>query len=128
MTESTGGSGPTTKVLRSGISRRMLVSGLMGFSCGLPLLLTYGVLQAWMTDEGVDLTTIGIFTLVHLPYTIKFLWAPIFDRFTLPFLGRRRGWLLISQVLLMGAIIALGRSQPGIAPWTVAATALSTLR
>ncbi len=116
---------PAGKVLRAGFSRRMLVSGLMGFSCGLPLLLTYGVLQAWMKDEGIDLGTIGLFTLVHLPYTLKFLWAPVFDRFTLPFLGRRRGWLLVSQVLLMAAIYVLGRSQPGIAPWTVAAAALA---
>ncbi len=116
---------PPGKMLRAGFSRRMLVSGLMGFSCGLPLLLTFGVLQAWMDDEGVDLGTIGLFTLVHLPYTVKFLWAPIFDRFTLPFLGRRRGWMLVSQVLLMAAIFVLGQSEPGIAPWTVAAAALA---
>ena len=84
----------------------MLVSLLMGFSCGLPLLLTISVLQAWMKDVGVDIKVIGLFSLVGLPYTLKFLWAPVMDRFTLPLLGRRRGWLLIFQFLLMLAIAA----------------------
>ena len=77
---------------------------MMGFSCGLPLLLTISVLQAWMKEEGVDLTVIGLMALVGLPYTVKFLWAPLLDRYTLPFLGRRRGWLLIAQVALALAI------------------------
>ena len=93
-------------------SARMLVALLMGFSSGLPLLLTGSVLQAWMTDEGVDLGTIGLFALVGLPYTLKFLWAPLTDRFGVPLLGRRRGWLLAVQVLLMVAIAALGWTQP----------------
>ena len=71
-------------ILKEIFSRRMIVSLLMGFSCGLPLLLTISVLQAWMTEEGVDLTLIGMMTLVGLPYTLKFLWAPFLDRFTLP--------------------------------------------
>ena len=66
----------------------MIVSLIMGFSCGLPLLLTFSVLQAWMTEEEVDLSVIGLMTMVHLPYTLKFVWAPILDRYTLPFLGR----------------------------------------
>ena len=93
-------------------SRRMLVSFLMGFSGGLPLLLTWGVLQAWMTEKGVDLTWIGMISLVQIPYTWKFLWAPLLDRFVPPFLGRRRGWLLIAQVALMFAIMGLGYSDP----------------
>ena len=88
----------------------MLVSFIMGFACGLPLLLTITVLQAWMKESGVDLTVIGIMSLVGLPYTVKFLWAPFMDRFTLPFLGRRRGWLLISQIALLCSIILLGLS------------------
>ena len=72
-------------------SRRMLVALVMGFACGLPLLLTITVLQAWMKEAGVDLTVIGMMSLVGLPYTVKFLWAPLLDRFTFPFLGRRRG-------------------------------------
>jgi PAT family beta-lactamase induction signal transducer AmpG len=93
-------------------SRRMLVAFLMGFSGGLPLLLTLGVLQAWMKEGEVDLTWIGMITLVQIPYTWKFVWAPFLDRFIPPFLGRRRGWLLMSQVALMASIVGLGYSDP----------------
>ncbi|MBW1789476.1 MAG: AmpG family muropeptide MFS transporter, partial [Deltaproteobacteria bacterium] len=99
---------------------RMLVALLMGFSCGLPLLLTISVLQAWMKEEGVDLTVIGLMALVGLPYTIKFLWAPLLDRFTLPLLGRRRGWMLTAQLFLMLAIVGLGLTDPANHPWMVA--------
>ena len=92
----------------------------MGFSCGVPLLLTLSVLQAWMKEEGIDLSVIGLFTLVGLPYTLKFLWSPVMDRFTLPFLGRRRGWLLIIQVILVVAIAGLGLTSPKDNPWLVA--------
>jgi PAT family beta-lactamase induction signal transducer AmpG len=101
-------------------SGRMLVALLMGFACGLPLLLTISVLQAWMKEEGVDLTVIGMMALVGLPYTVKFLWAPFLDRFTLPFLGRRRGWLLIFQVALIFSISGLGLTDPANNPWMVA--------
>jgi len=101
----------------------MLVALLMGFSSGLPLLLTGSVLQAWMTDEGVDLGTIGLFALVGLPYTLKFVWAPLTDRFSVPLLGRRRGWLLGVQLLLMAAIAALGWTQPAENPLVVALVA-----
>ncbi|MBU2551832.1 MAG: AmpG family muropeptide MFS transporter [Proteobacteria bacterium] len=111
-------------IVRVLFSRRMLVSMLMGFSCGLPLLLTISVLQAWMKEEGVDLTVIGLMALVGLPYTLKFVWSPIMDRFTLPFLGRRRGWMLAAQVLLAASIAALGLNNPAANPWLVAATAL----
>jgi PAT family beta-lactamase induction signal transducer AmpG len=104
-------------------SARMLVALLMGFACGLPLLLTLTVLQAWMKEEGVDLTVIGLTALVGLPYTLKFLWAPFLDRFTLPFLGRRRGWLLVAQVFLIISIACLGLTDPGNTPWMVAFTA-----
>ena len=80
-----------SKILGVLFSSRMLIALAMGFASGLPLLLTLSVLQAWMTEEGVDLGTIGLFALVQLPYTLKFLWAPVMDRFSLPFLGRRRG-------------------------------------
>ena len=108
---------PTLKMI---FSPRMLVAFLMGFSCGLPLLLTMTLLQAWMKEEGVDLTVIGIMSLVGLPYTVKFLWAPFLDRYTLPFLGRRRGWLLIAQTALMLSIAGLGLSSPKSDPWLVA--------
>src|SRR5512135_3338072 len=95
-------------ILRVVFSGRMLVAFFMGFSSGLPLLLTMGVLQAWMKESGIDLTTIGLITLVQVPYTWKFLWAPFMDRFVPPFLGRRRGWLLITQTALVFAIAGLG--------------------
>lgn len=107
-------------MLKSIFSRRMLRTLLMGFSCGLPLLLTISVLQAWMKEEGVDLTVIGLMALVGLPYTVKFLWAPFLDRFTLPFLGRRRGWMLVSQILLVLVICGLGLTSPTKNPWIVA--------
>lgn len=106
-------------------NRRMLVALMMGFSCGLPLLLTLSVLQAWMTESGVDLTTIGLMTAVGLPYTLKFFWAPIFDRFALPFLGRRRGWLLMAQISLMGSLVWLGFSDPIAGPELLALAALA---
>ncbi len=105
-------------------SPRMLVAFLMGFSCGVPLLLTLSVLQAWMKEEGVDLSVIGLFSLVGLPYTLKFLWAPVMDRFSLPLFGRRRGWILLFQMLLMVAVAGLGLSNPATNPWLVAGAAL----
>ena len=105
------------KVIFSGL---MLVTLVMGFASGLPLLLTITVLQAWMTEEGVDLTIIGLMILVGLPYSLKFLWAPVLDRFTLPFLGRRRGWLLIAQLALILAIAGLGLTNPKNNLWIVA--------
>ena len=107
-------------ILKIICSSRMLVALIMGFACGLPLLLTISVLQAWMKEEGVDLTVIGLMALVGLPYTLKFLWAPFLDRFTLPFLGRRRGWLLLAQVALIFSIGGLGFTEPGSSPWMVA--------
>jgi PAT family beta-lactamase induction signal transducer AmpG len=114
-------SGPP--ILKTAFSPRMLVALLMGFACGLPLLLTITLLQAWMKEEGIDLTVIGIMGLVGLPYTLKFLWAPFLDRFTLPFLGRRKGWLFVTQILLTLAISALGFTDPAQAPWLVALVA-----
>jgi PAT family beta-lactamase induction signal transducer AmpG len=92
--------------------RRLAVILLLGFSSGLPLALTGGTLQAWMTVEGVDLSTIGIFTLVGLPYTWKFLWAPLMDRYVPPFLGRRRGWLLVTQLALAALVAAMAFASP----------------
>ncbi|MDZ7698736.1 MAG: AmpG family muropeptide MFS transporter [Deltaproteobacteria bacterium] len=112
-----------SSILKVMFSPRMLVALVMGFACGLPLLLTISVLQAWMTQEGVDLTVIGMMSLVGLPYTVKFLWAPFLDRFTLPFLGRRRGWLLVFQVALVCAISGLGSTDPARHPWGVALAA-----
>jgi len=102
----------------------MLVALFMGFSCGLPLLLTMSVLQAWMKEEGIDLTVIGAMALVGLPYTLKFLWAPFLDRFRLPILGRRRGWLLLAQIALAFSIGGLGFASPVLHPFALATVAL----
>lgn len=99
-------------VLKVLFSKRMFIILLMGFSSGLPLLATGSTLQAWMTDAKVDLTVIGIFSLVGLPYTFKFVWSPMVDRYVFPFLGRRRGWLLVFQLLLAGALALLGIARP----------------
>ncbi len=109
-----------SSILKIILNCRMLVTLIMGFSCGLPLLLTITLLQAWMKEEGVDLTVIGLMALVGLPYTVKFLWAPVLDRFTLPFLGRRRGWLLIAQIVLTLCIAGFGFSDPKNSPWMLA--------
>src|SRR5688572_18019970 len=85
---------------------------LLGFSSGLPLYLTSRTLQAWMTVEGVNLTAVGLFGLASLPYSLKFLWAPVIDRFTVPVLGRRKGWLFATQVVLGIATAAMLFSQP----------------
>ena len=90
----------------------MLLAFVMGFSGGLPLLLTGSLLQAWMVDVDVDLGTIGLFALVGLPYTLKFVWAPLMDRYTPALLGRRRGWLFIWQLCLTASIALLGFSNP----------------
>ncbi len=107
---------------------RVLIILLLGFSSGLPLALSASTLLLWMKDVGVDLKTIGLFALVGLPYTIKFLWAPIVDAFEVPILGRllghRRGWLVFTQLLLMGAILFLGFQDPVRAPLMVAVAAL----
>jgi PAT family beta-lactamase induction signal transducer AmpG len=92
--------------------RKMVALALLGFASGLPLYLTGRTLQAWMHREGVDLTTIGLFSLVALPYSLKFLWAPVLDRYVPPFLGRRRGWLLIIQLALFAAIAAMALEDP----------------
>ncbi|MBT8366308.1 MAG: AmpG family muropeptide MFS transporter [Deltaproteobacteria bacterium] len=102
----------------------MLVALIMGYMAGLPLELTSFVLKTWMREEGVDLTTIGLFALVGLPYTLKFITAPVLDRFAIPLFGRRRGWLLIFQTGLMISVFILGTTNPGQNPSIVACFAL----
>jgi PAT family beta-lactamase induction signal transducer AmpG len=114
---------PNTETLKVVFSRRMAVALIMGYAAGLPLELTGFVLKTWMAETGVDLTVIGLFALVGLPYTLKFLWAPVLDRFTLRLFGRRRGWLMVFQSSLMLAIISLGNTDPLKAPWMVAGIA-----
>ncbi len=104
-------------------SRRIGVMVFAGFSSGLPLALSGGTLQAWMTVAGVDLRTIGAFALVGLPYTFKFLWSPLMDRFVPPWMGRRRGWMFLTQVSLFLLIAAMAFGNPSSAPWALGATA-----
>lgn len=106
-------------------SRRMAMLFVLGFSSGLPLYLTGNTLQAWLTSVGVDLGHIATFSAIGLAYTFKFLWAPVFDWIELPFLGRRRGWMLALQLALIVAIAALGMVDPLAAPGLLAALALA---
>ncbi len=110
------------------LERRVIIIMFLGFSSGLPLALSGSTLLVWMTEAKVNLGTIGLFALVGTPYTLKFLWAPLIDALDVPFLsrrfGRRRGWLLLSQFLLIAAIVLLGISNPAISPLAVAVGAL----
>ena len=112
---------PYLQVFRS---RRIAVITFLGFSSGLPLALTGGTLQAWMAVAGVDLQTIGIFSLVGIPYVLKFLWSPFMDRYVPPWLGRRRGWILITQAILVLGISAMAFGSPREFPWLLAIFAL----
>src|SRR5512132_4319345 len=107
---------------------RVLIVLMLGFSSGLPLALSGSTLLVWMREAGVDLGTIGLFALVGTPYTLKFLWAPLVDAPQVPLLtrafGRRRGWLVFSQLLLIGAILLLALTDPARSPLLVALGAL----
>ena len=102
------------------LNRRMLICVFTGFTSGLPLYVVFQLVPTWLRVEGVGLAEIGFFTLVQLPYVWKFLWAPVMDRYTLPFLGRRRGWMLVTQIAIMASIAAMGFLQPALSIWTVA--------
>jgi PAT family beta-lactamase induction signal transducer AmpG len=126
--EATGSTIPPRPPLRDALAvylkRRVLIVMFLGFSSGLPLALSGSTLAIWMTEVGVNLKTIGLFALVGTPYTIKFLWAPLIDALNVPFLsrllGRRRGWLLLLQVLLIAVIVFVGLSDPAASPFIVA--------
>jgi PAT family beta-lactamase induction signal transducer AmpG len=119
---------PLTETFAVYLKPRVLVIMFLGFSSGLPLALSGSTLLVWMTEAGVNLGTIGLFALVGTPYTIKFLWAPVIDALNVPILarrfGRRRGWLLASQFLLMAAIVFLGLCDPSVSALVVAIGAL----
>jgi PAT family beta-lactamase induction signal transducer AmpG len=110
------------------LRRRVLIVLFLGFSSGLPLALSGSTLQIWAQQSGVDLRVIGLIALVGTPYTIKFLWAPVIDALDVPllsrWLGRRRGWLICSQLLLMMAIVFLAFCDPATAPFRIAIGAL----
>lgn len=111
------------------LTRRMLICIFTGFSSGLPLYLLLNLLPAWLRSEGVDLKTIGFFALIQFPYTWKFLWSPLLDRFSIPGFGRRRGWMLVTQIGLLLSIGSLGGFDPKENIWPILwlATLLSLL-
>lgn len=111
------------------LTRRMLICIFTGFSSGLPLYLLLNLLPAWLRSEGVDLKTIGFFALIQFPYTWKFLWSPLLDRFSVPGFGRRRGWMLVTQIALLFVIGSLGGLSPKDNIWPILwlATLLSLL-
>src|SRR5687767_7573228 len=131
MTTTNAGAQPTSSTWREAfavyLKPRVLIVLFLGFSAGLPLALSGSTLLVWMREVGVDLGTIGLFALVGTPYTIKFLWAPVVDALEVPvlsrLLGRRRGWLMLSQLLLMAAILILALSNPKFSPLVVVAGA-----
>ncbi len=102
------------------LNRRMLICIFTGFTSGLPLYVLFQLIPGWLRVEGVGLAEIGFFALVQFPYTWKFLWSPVMDRFTLPFLGHRRGWMLLAQLLLLVSMGVMGFIKPGLNLWTVA--------
>jgi len=103
----------------------MLLMLVLGFASGMPLALTGSTLTAWMVTEGVDIKTIGLYSLVGLPYAFKFLWSPLMDRFVPPFMGRRRGWMMITQLALIVTICTMGSFNPTSMPILIATIAVA---
>jgi len=101
-------------------NRRMLICVFTGFSSGLPLYILINLLPAWLRSEHVDLKSIGLFALIQLPFTWKFVWSPLVDRYALPALGRRRGWMFLTQLLLLVSIPLFGALEPALDLWTIA--------
>jgi len=99
---------------------RMLICVFTGFSSGLPLYLLINLVPAWLKSEGADLKQIGLFALIGLPYTWKFLWSPLVDRYAVPLLGRRRGWMFVTHIALIASIAAMGFLRPQTDIWTIA--------
>ncbi|MEY8251846.1 MAG: AmpG family muropeptide MFS transporter, partial [Colwellia sp.] len=117
---------PTTSQLKKSsfkeaiLNKRMLICIFTGFSSGLPLFVLYQLVPGWLRDEGVSLTEIGLFSLIGIPYVWKFLWSPLMDRYSLGILGRRRSWMLVTQLLLLGSIAGFGFVNPIMDIWSVA--------
>lgn len=105
---------------KSVFNRRMLICIFTGFTSGLPLYILISLIPAWLRTEGFDLSTIGLFAVIQFPYTWKFVWSPFMDRYVPPFLGRRRGWLLITQVALLIIIALFGMFNPHQSIWMIA--------
>lgn len=105
------------------LNKRMLICIFNGFTAGLPLYYIYHLIPAWLRTEGVDLKTIGLFALVGLPYNWKFLWSPLMDRYIPPFLGRRRGWMVLMQFACMLCMFSFAFSNPSTSIWVIAYSA-----
>jgi len=101
-------------------NRRMLICIFTGFSSGLPLFILYQLVPGWLRSEGVSLTEIGLFSLIGIPYVWKFIWSPLMDRYSLPVMGRRRSWMLLTQILLLFSIAGFGFVDPIMNIWSVA--------
>jgi MFS transporter, PAT family, beta-lactamase induction signal transducer AmpG len=112
--------GPKTRLRDALFNRRMLICVFTGFSSGLPLYILINLLPAWLRSEHVDLKAIGLFALLQLPFTWKFVWSPLLDRYALPLLGRRRGWMLVTQLALLVSISTFGLFSPQLDIWTIA--------
>ena len=106
-------------------NRRMLICVFTGFSSGLPLYILVNLIPAWLRTEHVDLKSIGLFTLIQAPFTWKFIWSPLVDRFSMPLLGRRRGWMLLTQLALLISLPLFGALNPQLDLWTIAYLALA---
>jgi PAT family beta-lactamase induction signal transducer AmpG len=113
---------PTRRWTEILFTRKMLTCIFLGFSSGMPLYVLISLVPAWLRSNDVDLATIGLFAVLGLPYTWKFVWSPVMDRFKLPFLGRRRGWALLTQVVLLVSIGALGQFDPATSLQAIVAT------
>jgi len=105
---------------QSVFNRRILICVFTGFASGMPLYVLLQLVPAWLRDEGVSLAEIGLFALVGIPYTWKFMWAPLMDRWVPPFLGRRRGWMIVCQIALLFSIGLMGAYQPAQSTWLIA--------
>ena len=112
---------PYAQVFRS---PRVAAVLILGFSSGLPLALTGSTLQAWLTVSGIDVATIAWFSWAGLPYALKFLWSPLMDRFVPPLLGRRRGWMFLTQMALVLGIGAMAFASPQDSIWIIGSAAL----
>ena len=114
-----------TRLRQALFNRRMLACLLLGFSSGLPFALLGGPFQIWFRTAGVDLVAITLFSWVRFPYSVKFLWAPLLDRYQLPWLSRRRDWALVTQIALIGSIAALAWCDPSRSLWMIAGLAFA---
>jgi len=112
MSVPAGRAAPEKRRMDAAALHRLAVITVLGFASGLPLALTGQAMQAWLGSSGLDVATIGFLSLVGLPYTFKFLWAPLMDRFEVPWLGRRRGWLVLTQLALALVLAAMAATPP----------------